>query len=76
MIRKSEIEMILRSAYRHGQAYRDGKIHRSCGKWVFKNPEVTGLPHFVVDLSIEDHQFLSDIYRHAFRCGFNSKAGA
>lgn len=75
MIKQGEIKLILHSAYRHGQAYRDGKIYRSCGKWVFKNPEVAGLPPYVVDLSIDDHQFLSDIYRHAFRCGLNSKAG-
>lgn len=73
MIKQWEIEMILHSAYRHGKAYRDGNIYRSCGKWCFKRPEVTGLPHYVIDLSIEDHQFLSNIYRHAFRCGLNSK---
>lgn len=63
------ISEVMHSAYRHGQAYTKGQIYRSTGRWNFKCPEATGLPDFVVRMSIEDHQFLSDVYRHAFRQG-------
>lgn len=63
------ISDIMHTAYRHGQAYANGQIYRSTGQWHFKCPEATGLPNWVVQLDIDTHQFLSDVYRHAFRQG-------
>jgi hypothetical protein len=68
-MRPYEIQMIAESAYRHGQGYATGMIYRNVGRFAFKYPEARGLPDWVCQLDIEAHQFLANLYRHAFRQG-------
>lgn len=72
MLKSFLIEDVARSAYRHGQGYRDANIYRSTGRYHFKHPEAVGLPDWVLMLSIEDHAFLAALYKKAFRSGLNS----
>ncbi len=65
------IQDIARSAFRHGQGYAQGNIYRSTGRYLFKCPEAC-LPDWVVQLPLEDHEFLCKLYRHAFRQGLKS----
>jgi len=76
MLKNADILMIAESAYKHGVAYRDGRIHRNTGRYIFKNPHVLGLPHWVADLPYGTHAYLERLYVHCFRTGFNSKGGA
>ena len=68
-MRPHEIMSIAESAYRHGQAYRDGKIMRSATRYYFRHPAWVGLPDYVINLPYEDHKFLESLYTHAFRAG-------
>ena len=66
------IQEVAECAFRHGKAYAEGEIYRSTGKFNFKCPEAIGLPDCVVQMSLEDHQFLVKLYRHSFRQGLKS----
>lgn len=63
------IQDIAEQAYRHGQGYAKSNVYRNVGRFSFKHPEAIGLPDYVIRMSLEDHQFLANVYRHAFRQG-------
>jgi hypothetical protein len=68
-LRTYEIIMIAESAFRHGTAYAQGKIHRYANKFYFKCPQNVGLPHWVEHLEFDDLVLVNKVYIHAFRAG-------